>query len=51
MATKEEKKKVIRQQIIDAAKVYSGNLAGRTFCMCMGRSFLRFHSRLRTFYT
>lgn len=39
MATKEEKKKVIRQQIIDAAKVYSGNLAGRTFLYVYGKEF------------
>ncbi len=39
MATKEEKKKVIRQQIIDAAKVYSGSLAGRTFLYVYGEEF------------
>lgn len=39
MATKEEKKKVIRQQIIDAAKVYSHSLAGRTFLYVYGAEF------------
>ena len=36
MATKEEKKKAIRQQIIDAAKVYSHSLAGKTFLYVYG---------------
>ena len=39
MATKEEKKKFIRQQIIDAAKVYSSSLAGRTFLYVYGEEF------------
>lgn len=39
MATKEEKKKAIRQQIIDAAKVYSSSLAGRTFLYVYGEEY------------
>ena len=39
MVTKEEKKKVIRQQIIDAAKVYSEKLAGKTFLYVYGEEF------------
>ena len=36
MATKEEKKKAIRQQIVDAAQVYSTSLAGKTFLYVYG---------------
>lgn len=36
MATKEEKKSVIRRAVIDAAVVYSQNLAGKTFLYVYG---------------
>lgn len=39
MATKEEKKKAIRQLIIDAAKVYSHSLAGKTFLYVYGEEY------------
>ena len=39
MATKAEKKNAIRQQIIDAAKVYSQALAGKTFLYVYGKEF------------
>lgn len=36
MATKEDKKNVIRQELIDAAGVYSQNLAGKAFLYVYG---------------
>ena len=39
MATKAEKKIAIRQQIIDAAKVYSQSLAGKTFLYIYGEEY------------
>jgi len=39
MATKEEKKKAIRQQIVDAAQVYSTSLAGKTFLYVYGEEY------------
>ncbi len=36
MATKAQKKNIIRKQIIDAAKVYSQSLAGKTFLYVYG---------------
>lgn len=39
MATKEEKKKAIRQQIVDAAQVYSTSLAGNTFLYAYGEEY------------
>ena len=39
MATKADKKNVIRQDIIDAADVYSQNLAGKTFLYVYGEEF------------
>lgn len=39
MATKTEKKNLIRQYIINAAKVYSSNLAGKTFLYVYGHEF------------
>lgn len=39
MATKEEKKDAIKQQIISAAKAYSSNLAGRTFLYVYGENY------------
>ena len=49
MATKEEKKKIIRQQIIDAAKVYSGSLAGRTFLYVYGEEFFEVSFPIESF--
>lgn len=39
MATKEEKKSAIRKEIIDAASVYSQNLAGKTFLYVYGNEY------------
>ena len=39
MATKEEKNKAIRQQIVDAAQVYSTSLAGKTFLYVYGEEY------------
>ena len=39
MATKKDKKNAIRQDIIDAAKVYSRDLAGKTFLYVYGVEF------------
>lgn len=39
MATKEEKKKAIRQKIVDAAQVYSTSLAGKTFLYVYGEEY------------
>lgn len=39
MATKTDKKNIIRQGIIDAARVYSSNLAGKTFLYVYGKDF------------
>lgn len=39
MATKSDKKKAIRQEIIDAAKVYSSKLAGMNFLYVYGENF------------
>lgn len=39
MATKEEKKDALKQQIISAAKAYSANLAGKTFLYVYGDEF------------
>lgn len=36
MATKTEKKNAIRQDIIEAAKIYSQNLAGKAFLYVYG---------------
>lgn len=36
MATKADKKNVIRQGIIDSAKIYSQNLAGKAFLYVYG---------------
>ena len=40
MATKSIKKNKIRQQIIDAAKVYSKDLVGRTFLYIYGKEYI-----------
>ena len=39
MATKEEKKKAIRQEIVDAAQVYCTSLAGKTFLYVYGEEY------------
>ena len=39
MATKEEKKDALKQQIISAAKAYSTNLAGKTFLYVYGNEY------------
>lgn len=39
MATKTEKKKAIRQDIIEAAKIYSQNLAGKAFLYVYGEEY------------
>lgn len=39
MATKTEKKNEIRQGIIDAARIYSSSLAGKTFLYVYGTDF------------
>ncbi len=41
MATKTDKKNAILQGIIDAAIVYSQNLAGKRFCMFMEMNILK----------
>ncbi len=39
MATKQEKKNVIRKDIIDSAKIYSRDLAGKTFLYVYGEEY------------
>ena len=39
MATKTEKKNIIRQQIIDSAKIYSQDLAGKVFLYVYGNEY------------
>ena len=39
MATKAEKKNIIRQEIIDSAGVYSRSLAGKSFLYVYGEEF------------